>query len=148
MELGTTKVDELTFNELLALNNWRSDDLNKVLPARAILAAGAFAGSTDRLADFKQLSSPADFSFGARTATYLTTADSLAVPVSSATADAILKGILEDDEKLAEALDAHREDPLLAGWRDVIRRLEFKYRPTNLVSTFALPPDPDCSPGF
>lgn len=30
MELNNTKLDDLTFNELLSLNNWRSDDLNKV----------------------------------------------------------------------------------------------------------------------
>ena len=30
VQLATTKADDLTFNELLALNNWRSDDLNKV----------------------------------------------------------------------------------------------------------------------
>jgi len=31
MELATTKADDLSFNELLALNNWRSDDLNNML---------------------------------------------------------------------------------------------------------------------
>lgn len=30
MQLESIKVDEISFNELLALNNWRSEELNKI----------------------------------------------------------------------------------------------------------------------